>query len=135
MKGCYILLIELPQEESIAVGSLSLVRFPGSYYAYVGSALGGLEPRLNRHLSTKKKLRWHIDYLLQKAAINAIMICETDDRVECAIARSLSRRYEAIPDFGSSDCRCPSHLFISTKEMKPEIMTAMKSLLLDVRVF
>jgi len=134
LKGSYILLIDLPEEESIVVGSLKRIHFFHRYYAYVGSAMGGLEPRLNRHFSREKKLHWHIDYLLQKAAITGIIACETGDKVECTIAQALHRRFAVVPRFGSSDCRCPGHLFSSDKEMKPKIMTAMKSLLLNVRI-
>ena len=128
MKGSYVLVIELPEEQAIAVGSLKVVHFPRGNYAYVGSALGGVESRLNRHLQRSKKLRWHIDYLLQKASISSIIICETEDRVECAIAQALSRQFDSIIGFGSSDCKCPSHLFFAVEEMGQEIMTVLGSL-------
>ncbi len=128
MKGSYVLVIELPEEQAIAVGGLKVVHFPPGYYAYVGSALGGVESRLNRHLQRSKKLRWHIDYLLQKASIGSIIICETEDRVECAIAQALSRQFDSITGFGSSDCKCPSHLFYDAEGMKEEIMTMISSL-------
>ncbi|MFC1952886.1 DUF123 domain-containing protein [Chloroflexota bacterium] len=134
MKGSYILLIELPEEESVVIGSLNLIHFSHHFYAYVGSALGGLEPRLNRHLKKKKKLHWHIDYFLQKSEVIGIIVCETDDRIECILAQTLLHRFEVVSGFGSSDCRCPGHLFSSDKEMKTEIMTAIKPHLLDVRV-
>ncbi len=128
MKGSYVLVIELPEEQAIAVGSLKVLHFPRGYYAYVGSALGGLKPRLNRHLQRNKKPRWHIDYLLQKASISNIIICETEDRVECTIAQALSRQFDSIAGFGSSDCKCPSHLFFDAEGMKQEIMTMLSSL-------
>ncbi len=128
MKGSYVLVIELPEEQAIAVGSLKVLHFPGGYYAYVGSALGGVKPRLNRHLQRNKKPHWHIDYLLQKASINNIIICETEDRVECTIAQALSRQFDSITGFGSSDCKCPSHLFFDAEGMKQEIMTTLSSL-------
>jgi len=128
VKGSYVLVIKLPEEQALTVGSLKVLHFPGGYYAYVGSALGGVESRLNRHLQRNKKLRWHIDYLLQKASINNIIICETEDRVECTIAQALSRQFDSIPGFGSSDCKCPSHLFFAVKEMKQGIMAVLNSL-------
>ena len=130
MRGSYILLIRLSEAETISPGSLAEVHFPCGYYAYVGSALGGLESRLKRHLSRDKKQHWHIDYLLPKAAITDIIIGETADRVECAIARALGSQFGAIPDFGSSDCHCPSHLFFAPeqKPMKASIMAALASL-------
>ena len=134
MKGSYVLIIELPEEQATAVGSLKVVHFPRGYYAYVGSALGGVKPRLNRHLQRNKKLRWHIDYLLQKASISSIIICETEDRVECTIAQALSRQFDSITGFGSSDCKCPSHLFFAAGGMKQEIMMILKSLGLRPRL-
>lgn len=130
MKGSYILLIRLSEAETISPGSLPEAHFPGGYYAYVGSALGGLESRLNRHLRRDKKRHWHIDYLLPKASVTDIIIGETADRVECAIARALGSQFDAIPGFGSSDCRCPSHLFFAPEQrpMKASIMAALASL-------
>jgi sugar fermentation stimulation protein A len=128
VKGSYVLVIELPEEQEIAIGSLKVIHFLRGYYAYVGSALGGLKPRLSRHLKKNKKLRWHIDYLLQKASIENIIICETGERIECTIARALSLKFDSIPGFGSSDCKCSSHLFFTTEKMEQEIMTTLNSL-------
>ena len=115
-KGSYVLLIELPEEQTVTVGSLKAIRFPGGYYAYVGSALAGFKSRLNHHLRGSKKPRWHIDYLLPVASINSIILFETSDRVECTIAHALSYQFNSISGFGSSDCQCRSHLFFATEE-------------------
>ncbi|MFC2072352.1 DUF123 domain-containing protein [Chloroflexota bacterium] len=124
-KGSYILLVELPEEQTIVIGSLKAVHFHRGHYAYVGSAMGGFKSRLNRHLRVNKRPRWHIDYLLQKASINNIILCETKDTIECTIAQALSSRFYAIPSFGSSDCKCHSHLFFATggKKMKSRVMS------------
>ncbi len=124
-KGSYILFIELPEEQTIAIGSLKAVHFRRGHYAYVGSAMGGFKSRLNRHLSVNKKPHWHIDYLLQKAAINNIIICQTKDTIECTIAQALSSHFDAIPSFGCSDCKCHSHLFFATgrRQMKSKVMS------------
>jgi len=90
VKGSYVLLIELPEEQTITTGSLETLRFPRGYYAYVGSAMGGLKSRLSHHLQGNRKPHWHIDYLLQKASINSVTVCETEHRVECTIAQALS---------------------------------------------
>ena len=137
-KGSYVLLIKLPEEKTIAVGKLGPVIFPCGHYTYIGSALGGLNQRLGRHLRAEKKLHWHIDYLLQKARIDGIVTCETDERTECAIANALSERFESVPRFGASDCRCRSHLFFDTSEMAGRVMSALEKLslrpaLVDIR--
>ena len=80
MKGSYIILIKLPEEQTITIGSLPDVHFPRGYYAYVGSALGGIKSRLSHHLNRKKKLLLDIDYLLEKASIPGVIIGETNER-------------------------------------------------------
>ena len=136
MKGSYVLLIQLPEEQTITIGSLKAIHFLCGYYAYVGSAMGGLKARLNHHLQSNKKPHWHIDYLLQKAAINNIITCETEDRVECTVAQALSHQFDAIPGFGSSDCKCHSHLFFATeeKQMKSRIISNINLLGIKTRL-
>lgn len=129
-----MLLIPLPEEQTITTGRLKATYFPCGYYAYVGSAMGGFESRLNRHLKSDKKPHWHIDYLLEKASISQIILCETKDRAECAIAQALSCRFDAIPGFGSSDCQCRSHLFFAADKMQPIIMATLSSLSLQPRL-
>ena len=128
MKGSYVLLIKLPEEQTITIGSLQAVRFHRGYYAYIGSAMGGLKSRINHHLKSNKKPRWHIDYLLDRAFIKSIILCETKDKVECTIAQALSHQFDSIPGFGCSDCKCHSHLFFIPDDMKPEIMATLNSL-------
>jgi len=113
LKGSYILLIELSEEQIITIGSLKAIYFPGGYYAYVGSAMGGFKPRLSYYLRGNKKPRWHIDYLLEKASIADIILCETEERIECTIAQALKGQFDSIPGFGTSDCKCNSHLFFT----------------------
>lgn len=134
MKGSYILLIELTKPQVITEGSLKAIHFPGGYYAYVGSALGGLEPRVKRHLRSNKKPHWHIDYLLQEASINDIITCETEVRTECSIAQALGREFEAGSGFGSSDCKCQSHLFFATDGMTSQVMAILRGLGMEPRL-
>jgi Uri superfamily endonuclease len=129
-KGSYILLVSLAEGSTIKVGSLPHSYFPAGSYAYVGSAMGGFKPRLERHLRARKKGHWHIDYLLERASITGIILCQTEARVECAIARALSGQFEGVPGFGSSDCRCPSHLFRSAdgRGMEQAVLAVVNSL-------
>jgi len=115
-KGCYILIIELDDPLTIQVGRLGSLSFNPGYYAYVGSALGGLRARLERHRRSEKRLFWHIDYLLQVASLRRIMWCQTAGRIECALGHYFSNRHVCITDFGSSDCSCKSHLFYAPME-------------------
>ncbi len=126
MTGGYVLLVRMAKTQTVKAGRLPALSFRGGYYAYAGSALNGIPARLRRHLSPAKKIHWHIDYLLQKATVTDIIIGETRDRVECAIAGSIGSRFESIPGFGASDCGCPSHLFFSPEreELKSVAISA-----------
>jgi len=127
VKGSYILLIGLPEEQTITIGSLGDLFFPAGYYAYVGSAMGGVKSRLSRRLQENRRPHWHIDYLLQKASIMDVFVCETKDRAECTIARALSQRLDSITGLGSSDCKCQSHLFFASE--KSQLKSTIKATL------
>ncbi len=129
-----MLLLRIPEERAIHVGKLGSVDFPSGYYAYIGSALGGIKARLSHHLQDKKKLHWHIDYLLEGTFISNIIVCESEHRLECVIAQTLSQRFPSIPGFGSSDCHCHSHLFFASRDIKEEIMGILQSLDVKARL-
>ena len=116
VKGSYVLLIKLSEEQVITVGGLHDICFRGGYYAYVGSAMNGVKSRLSHHLRQNKKPHWHIDYLLQRASIVDIGSCQSENRVECKMARAFGSQFDSIPGFGSSDCHCQSHLFFASDE-------------------
>ncbi|MDZ4245940.1 MAG: DUF123 domain-containing protein, partial [Dehalococcoidia bacterium] len=67
MAGIYIVLAELTKPLDLQVRSGRIFYLEQGFYAYVGSALSGLDKRIGRHLKTRKKLFWHIDYLLDRA--------------------------------------------------------------------
>ncbi|MBC7081753.1 MAG: GIY-YIG nuclease family protein [Thermoplasmatales archaeon] len=113
MKGTYILIIEIDKDKKIRVGKRGIY-FKKGYYAYVGSAMNSIEKRLERHLRKDKKKRWHIDYLIEKGKIKKIFYKESKIKEECDIAKKLGV-FEIIPKFGSSDCKCKSHLFYNRK--------------------
>lgn len=64
----------------------------------MGSALGGLEARIRRHLRAQKAVRWHIDYLLARpeARIVGVYILETMERPECRVAEALAAEFERL---------------------------------------
>ena len=129
-RGVYVLCIKLTEERTITIGKLSDIHFSRGYYAYVGSAMNGLKSRLSRHLRRDKKLHWHIDHLLEKASIVDISVVRTEERVECTVAQALGSQFDSVLSFGSSDCRCHSHLFFAAegKRMQKAIMTALELL-------
>ncbi len=112
-RGTYVLIVRLQPGRSLQVGKLGRFDVPAGWYAYVGSALGGLGRRLKRHLAPVSRLHWHIDYLNAAGRLDAIWLSETSVRRECVWASLLKDMPEAtfpVPGFGSSDCRCESHL-------------------------
>ncbi len=114
MRGSYLLLVELKNTEIIPVGKLGKIDFKKGFYIYAGSALNGLDQRIQRHLRKQKKTHWHIDYLRSLACLEQIWVRITKERVECdwaAAAGALPGAGIPAPRFGASDCRCPAHLF------------------------
>ena len=113
-KGTYILLTKLAKNQKIKPGKLPEAYYKNGTYLYVGRARTGLRARIKRHIRRQKKLFWHIDYLLQKAKIVEIWIRQ-DYFAECNTADEIRNfrpaASKAIQGFGSSDCRCQSHLF------------------------
>ena len=115
-KGVYILLIVLPETRLLEVGRLGTFRFHEGAYLYVGSALHNLETRAARHRSKRKKLRWHIDFLLQYADVRDVLTFNTEKRIECMLNRVVCETVPVVTSvkgFGSSDCRCVTHLWRS----------------------
>ncbi len=112
-RGLYILVIRLKKALRIKVAKLTPSVFKAGFYLYVGRAKRGLQARLDRHRRERKKLFWHIDYLLQKTTIAEVWIkhdsfdeCQTVGKIREQLADSVfPQKY-----FGASDCRCPGHL-------------------------
>lgn len=112
-KGTYILVMKLNKPVGIAVGKLGRFIFPAGRYLYFGSAMNGLHARISRHLRKDKKLHWHIDYLLRKAMIIDVWYVESEERLECDLCQEAMKFPGAtipVKGFGSSDCKCESHL-------------------------
>ncbi|CUS77102.1 Uri superfamily endonuclease [Candidatus Kryptonium thompsonii] len=117
----YILLIFVKREVNKVVGKLGVVKFSSGYYAYVGSAKLNFEHRIKRHLLKKKKLFWHIDYLLNSKGVEIKKVFYSDGAFEHETARKMSIfGFKAVKGFGSSDCNCLGHLFYVDDEKKFE---------------
>lgn len=110
--GSYLVVLRLAGKEAVRVGGLGTVVFRPGYYVYVGSAKTNLTKRVERHKRFRKRLRWHIDYLRAVSTVHAVLPVRTTDDVECGLARAVAGLSDGeAPGFGSSDCRCKSHLF------------------------
>ena len=134
LTGSYLLVVWLDKSKKIMVGKLGTFDFEGGWYVYVGSALRGIDQRVQRHLRKSKKLHWHIDYFLLHTDIIDVFYFESKERTECMIADVLSAYYESVLGFGCSDCGCNSHLFFC-KEQKPSkiifVIDGMKKLKIE----
>ncbi len=113
LPGVYVLVFLLHEAIEIPVGKLGSLAFSAGGYAYVGSGMAGVETRIRRHLRRHERPRWHLDYLLPFGQPAAAIIGYTAKRLECSLAGSIGRRFQVFRRFGSSDCRCPGHLFRS----------------------
>ena len=132
-RGVYVLILEVSRETEVEVGRAKRsIFFKRGFYAYVGSALSGLEHRIQRHLRSSqgetKKKHWHIDFLLASPAVRivAVILAQTEERKECEIASHLLRNgLEFVRGFGCSDCGCESHLFFSPQ--RSALLSAVRS--------
>lgn len=125
MEGSYALVIHLKNDRKITIGKLGSIAFKKGYYVYIGSALNGLEQRIARHKRSRKKIRWHIDYLLQHATIVTVFYKESNEKEECSIAQIFHENLESIPGFGCSDCSCESHLFYGNRQEIEDILSSL----------
>jgi Uri superfamily endonuclease len=117
--GTYVLLLRLAAPVRLGVGRLGPFDLAAGWYVYVGSALGGLGPRLRRHARLGKPRRWHVDTLREVAELAAVAARVGPERIECpTAARVAAQPGASVPArrFGASDCRCASHLFYFARE-------------------
>jgi len=113
--GSYLLMLRLPDFREIQVGRLGRLGFAPGWYLYAGSAFGpgGLAARLGHHFKPVQKPHWHIDYLRAEAMVMEAWIALGSPCREHEWAAALSKAPcsgKRVGGFGSSDCRCPSHL-------------------------
>ena len=102
----------LYEPKLIKIGKNREEKFSSGYYVYVGKAKKGLFKRIKRHKNINKNKHWHIDYFLSYAKIIKDFPIVTNKDIECTIAESLSKiSNDVVKGFGSSDCKCRSHLF------------------------
>lgn len=121
MRGGYVLLIYIPSKTSLRIKSLGSISIDSGHWVYIGSAMGlgstSLENRISRHFRSKKKVHWHIDYLLSsKTKLKSAIWASSQNPIECELVTKLeaNSNFRAGPKgFGASDCKkkCISHLY------------------------
>ncbi len=111
--GVYALIIQVPRQETIRIGRLGPVAFARGIHVYVGSALNSLEGRISRHFRPTKRKHWHVDFLVMSSGVKLVAVASrpTTRAIECAMSRAIRKRaLSGTRGFGSSDCKCDSHL-------------------------
>lgn len=108
----YAIYLRINRDEIIPIGKLGTFEFKKGLYIYVGSAKRNIEARINRHKKIEKPLKWHFDYLRPYGEITKIITYENTIG-ECGLAEKIRKENRGlfpVKGFGSSDCRCFSHL-------------------------
>lgn len=116
LPGTYALIFSASHSCVIKIGKLGTLQLQPGFYIYVGSAFGpgGLKARIAHHCRKPVHPHWHIDYLGSFLELKDIWHTYDPVHREHQWAKIfLSARGASIPlaGFGSSDCRCKSHLF------------------------
>jgi len=111
-EGAYLLVLEMARGRRIDVGGLGRIPFRKGYYVYAGSSRANLSKRVERHLRLRKRHHWHIDFLRGAADSCTALPIRASEDLEHGLAASIGELAGwDVPRFGSSDCRCPTHLF------------------------
>jgi len=116
--GTYALILASTARHSVQIGKLGRLTLRPGFYVYVGSAFGpgGLRARVSHHTRTAHRPHWHVDYVRGRARLDEVWYTYDAVSREHQWADVFARtRGALIPlqGFGSSDCRCESHLFFS----------------------
>ena len=118
--GTYALVLSSDESVDLSVGRCGAVRIEPGFYIYIGSAFGpgGVKARVLRHCRQEKARHWHIDYLREHVEPVGAWFLHGKIRLEHTWAKSVMRKpgVTAIAGFGSSDCKCSSHLFYMNRK-------------------
>jgi len=110
--GCYLLLYRNRRRFSADIGALGRRVFPRGFYVYVGSGMRSLFSRIGYHQRKSEKRHWHLDYIKDRFSFLSDIPIVTSSNRECDLSRKiLENGGIGIDGFGSTDCRCNSHLY------------------------
>ena len=111
MKGLYTLVIHIPKDMVIKIGSLGNIKLSKGYYAYIGSGGASILKRVGRHFMQEKRVKWHIDYVTVVVKPLKAYILIDPPMDESSLAEYLGGYFRHIHGFGASDSRYVSHFF------------------------
>jgi Uri superfamily endonuclease len=113
--GTYVLLLRCSSTRAVRVGRLGTLRLRPGWYVYVGSAFGpgGLRARIDHHRQRAQRPHWHIDYLRRYTRLESVWYaCDVrQEHVWAAMIAAMPVAALVLQGFGSSDCRCATHLY------------------------
>lgn len=123
-RGVYVLFLRFSGSVETEAGALGHIELPAGDYCYVGSAMGGLDQRVSRHLSSEKTIRWHIDYLTSVCSDMCAYEHEGTSISECGLGRIIESAggESAVIGFGCSDCGCQTHLFRVDRDRAEKVL-------------
>jgi Uri superfamily endonuclease len=126
-RGLYLFLVRLHEPVRLKVGALGTFALEAGWYIYTGRARRNLVERVRRHFQTHKRVRWHIDRLIERREaepLGAVVLGQREhpDWSECSLNQKVGRKLGAVapvPGFGASDCSegCPAHLWYVDKPL------------------
>jgi Uri superfamily endonuclease len=123
--GAYVLIVSLSAPVTVDAGLCGRISLGLGHYLYCGSAQGGLGPRLARHMRKDKEKHWHVDALTAVGDTVGALTFPGEKDMECRLAQVLSGTPGVVgvgQGFGSSDCRCPTHLFHVPEEVPLQLV-------------
>ena len=112
MPPFYLAAFHIPESQTIEVGAFGTFAFEPGDYVYIGRASRGFDARLARHQRLDDKtLRWHVDYVRDRARWLRAHVVDAEGECELAdTVADLSGADRPIEGFGASDCQCDGHL-------------------------
>jgi len=114
--GTYIAVLKSNKAGTLQVGKFGELPVNKGYYVYIGSAFGpgGIKSRLNHHVKISSSPHWHIDYLRIETLFHKAYASYSYKHKECSWASMFAEdanSVEPLKGFGSSDCKCRTHLY------------------------
>ncbi|NJE01297.1 DUF123 domain-containing protein [Thermococcus sp. JdF3] len=110
MRGSYFLVVLLENDKTVRTKGREFHLRKG-HYVYVGSAMNSLEKRVARHFSGKKRLHWHIDFLLKEAKLLRAYLIPSEERLEEKLSLGVAKYGEPVEGFGAGDVRVSTNLY------------------------
>jgi sugar fermentation stimulation protein A len=133
-RGLYLFLVRLREAARVKIGALGQHRLDAGWYVYTGHARRNLVQRVQRHFKPRKRVRWHIDRLVELPVaepLGAVVLGTRDhpDWDECSLNRKIGVALDAsapVPGFGAGDCsgRCPAHLWYVNRPLSLLLLSA-----------